>query len=249
MDTHLGKPDGVSLIEQSSAIADHAEALSFFDLFMQADMVVKAVMLLLLFASVWSWSVIIEKNLEFFRAKRAMRAFEREFWSGKSLEALFKGVISNRDSNPLSQILIAAMQELNATEGINIMPIRNKELIYVRINSAMQVACSKVLAEKEEHIGFLVTASSISPFIGLFGTVWGIMNSFQSIAASKNTTLAVVAPGIAEALLATACGFVVAIPASIFYNKFAQEISKLGTKVENFSIELGNIILRDLDKH
>lgn len=237
------------IVQNVAPLVEKYDAVSFFELFMQADIVVKAVIILLLIASICSWAIIIDKNVEFFRMKVAMKAFEKEFWSGKSLDMLFKNLISKRDSNPFSCILIAAMQELNATEGINNFPIKNKESIYIRINNSMQVACNKAIAERESHIGFLATAASSSPFIGLFGTVWGIMHSFQSIAASKNTTLAVVAPGIAEALLATACGFIVAIPAAIFYNKLSQEIGSLSGRAENFMIELSNIIFRDLDKH
>jgi biopolymer transport protein TolQ len=173
--------------------------------------------------------------------------FEKAFWSSNSLESLFDRV-KGRETHPAAMIFISAMQEWqsrNLTEMSVNSDLRagTKERIY----QSMQVTINKSLEKIEKNLGFLATVGSSAPFIGLFGTVWGIMVSFQSIAVSKNTTLAVVAPGIAEALLATAFGLAAAIPAVIFYNKFASELNKITARLEDFSSELGSIITKEID--
>ncbi len=221
--------------------------VSFFGLFLQADFVVKFVMLSLIFASIWSWTIIFNKIILINAVKSQMNSFEKAFWSGQSLEALYERV-KGRESHPLAYVFIAAMTEWQRKKSQDFsayMELRAglKERLY----QAMNVASNKAMDKIDSNLSFLATLSSSGPFIGLFGTVWGIMVSFQSIAAAKNTTLAVVAPGIAEALLATAFGLAAAIPAAIFYNKFINEVDKINNKVENFSTELGAIMSRELD--
>ncbi len=221
--------------------------ISFFGLIMQADGVVKLVMLLLLLASIWSWAIIFDKWFTLKAVRAQTRNFEKAFWSSNSLESLFDR-IKGRETHPAAMIFTSAMQEWqsrNLKEMLVNSDLRagTKERIY----QSMQVSINKSLESIERNLGFLATVGSSAPFIGLFGTVWGIMVSFQSIAVSKNTTLAVVAPGIAEALLATAFGLAAAIPAVIFYNKFASELNKLTSNLEDFSSELGSIITKEID--
>ena len=229
-------------------VAPVAGNFSFSALFLQADLVVQSVMVLLIVASIWSWAIIIHKLLSIKNVKKKMQTFENEFWSGIPLEKLFKK--TNRNENPLSAIFTAAMQELqekNSNSKASDLALRAST--QERASQAMQVAGSRFIDQIEHHLNFLAITASSAPFIGLFGTVWGIMVSFQSIAISKNTTLAVVAPGIAEALLATALGLAVAIPAMIFYNKFASEVNRIANRLEHFSMELNSIISRELDHH
>lgn len=221
--------------------------MSFFSLFMQADAVVKTVMLMLIAASVWSWGIIFDKWFLFKSIKGKTNNFEKSFWSGQSLENLFERV-KGRENHPIALVFSSAMQEWQSRNVKDIstnhnLRVSTKERIY----QAMQVTSSKSLDKLEKNLTFLATVGSSAPFIGLFGTVWGIMVSFQSIAISKNTTLAVVAPGIAEALLATAFGLAAAIPAVIFYNKFAGELNRVSNNLDDFSNELGAIISRELD--
>ena len=219
------------------------ESLSLIELFLQADIAVKLVMIALIIGSIISWTIIIDKTFSFMKLSYVMNVFEKNFWSGKSLDEIFKSVTKKKESHPLALVFTAAMEEIDASRDNS----RKNNMIRERINDAMKVAINKSLEELESGIGFLATIASSSPFIGLFGTVWGIMVSFQSIAINKNSTLAVVAPGIAEALLATAIGLVVAIPAAIFYNKFSTSANKIYNRVENFALELSNLISRDID--
>lgn len=232
-------------LEGSQAAAD----LSFLGLFMQADMVVKFVMILLVLASVWSWAIIFDKWMLFSSIRSKSKNFEKTFWSGQSLESLFERV-KGRENHPLALVFGAAMQEWQ-TRNVKDMPNRQhlRAGTKERISQAMIVASSKSIDKLEKNLSFLATVGSSATFVGLFGTVWGIMVSFQSIAISKNTTLAVVAPGIAEALLATAFGLVAAIPAMVFYNKFATELNKIANNISDFSNELGSIISKELDKY
>ncbi len=217
---------------------------SFLDLFLQSDIVVKCVMLFLIMASLWSWTIIFDRYISISMIKRKMANVEKMFWSGQSIDSLFKYVSKNKESHPIANVLSAAIEEWNCKSSQN----NANNYIRDRIENSMQVATSKSISAIEVNIGSLATIASSSPFIGLFGTVWGIMVSFQSIAASKNTTLAVVAPGIAEALLATAFGLIAAIPAVIFYNKFMASIDDISVRTEDFRIELTTIILRELEK-
>lgn len=232
-------------LEGSQAVTD----LSFLGLFLQADLVVKFVMIVLIIASVWSWAIIFDKWMLFSSIRSKSKNFEKTFWSGQSLESLFERV-KGRENHPLALVFGAAMQEWQTRNSKDLpsnhhLRAGTKE----RVNQAMQVACSKSLDKLEKNLTFLATVGSSATFIGLFGTVWGIMISFQSIAISKNTTLAVVAPGIAEALLATAFGLIAAIPAMVFYNKFATELNKIANNINDFTHELSSIISKELDKY
>ena len=229
----------------SIQIAAQATNMSFLDLFLQADPIVKFVMLFLILASLWSWTIIFDRMISLEVIKRKMSNMEKMFWSGQAIDGLFKYVNKNKETHPIANVLSAAIEEWNSKSLQQHGPLVH---IKERIENSMQVAINKSIASLESNIGSLATIASSSPFIGLFGTVWGIMVSFQSIAASKNTTLAVVAPGIAEALLATAFGLIAAIPAVIFYNKFTSTIDDISNRTEDFRIELTTIILRELEK-
>ncbi len=222
-----------------------ASALDFtvWSLFMRADMVVKAVMIGLIFASVWSWGIVFEKWIRFGRVNRQADAFERLFWSGKSLDEIFDEV-SARPSNPLALLFVSAMREWKRSSDMTAHFAGLKE----RIDKVMGVTIGREMLALENRLLFLATVGSVAPFIGLFGTVWGIMNSFQSIAISRDTNLAVVAPGIAEALFATALGLLAAIPAVIAYNKFSSDVSRLGSRLDGFADEFSAIVSRQLDE-
>lgn len=221
--------------------------LSFIGLFLQADIMVKCVMLLLIIASVMSWAIIFDKLVSIKSIKSKTKNFEKSFWSGQSLEVLYER-IKGRENHPIANVFSAAMHEWMNRNSREIAANSNLKIgIKERINQAMQVASNKSMEDLEKNVSFLATVGSSAPFIGLFGTVWGIMISFQAIAISKNTSLAVVAPGIAEALLATAVGLVAAIPAVIFYNKFTTDLNRLSGNLEDFSMELHSIMSKEID--
>jgi len=218
--------------------------VSLFTLFWQAHWVVKSVMIGLLGCSVWVWAIAIDKTVLYARSRRAMDQFEEAFWSGQSLEELYR-TLSARPSHAMAALFVAAMREWKRSfEG----HARSFAGLQTRIEKVMDVSIAREVEKLERRLLVLATVGSASPFIGLFGTVWGIMTSFQSIAASKNTSLAVVAPGIAEALFATAIGLVAAIPATIFYNKFAAEVNKLAQRLEGFADEFSAILSRQIDE-
>ncbi len=239
--------DAVNALSLEGSVSAATMDMSFIGLFMQADVVVKTVMILLILASIWSWAIIFDKWLVFKSVRGKTNNFEKSFWSGQSLENLFER-IKGRENHPMAVVFTSAMQEWQ-TRNIKDMSSNHnlRASTKERIYQAMQVASSKSIDKLEKNLNFLATVGSSAPFIGLFGTVWGIMVSFQSIAISKNTTLAVVAPGIAEALLATAFGLAAAIPAVIFYNKFAGELNRVSNNLDDFTNELGAIISRELD--
>jgi biopolymer transport protein TolQ len=225
-----------------------ASDMSILSLIGNADIVVKLVMLLLVCASFWSWTIIFDKFFKFRDIKKKTDKFERVFWSGQLLDQLYEKVKSRAD-HPMAVVFVAAMHEWGRQSGRN--SGNNLALIIGvkdRINQSMSVALSREINKLEQNIGFLASVASCTPFVGLFGTVWGIMHSFQSIAASKNTTLAVVAPGIAEALLATAIGLVAAIPAGIFYNILTSQLNSFSARVEDFSTELSALLSREIDE-
>jgi biopolymer transport protein TolQ len=234
-------------ITSAAAPVTPTGSLSFLDLFFQADWLVKLVIIMLLAASVWSWAIIFDKIITLRLLKKRINSFEKAFWSGQPLDNLHKK-IKGREDNPLSIIFSSAMHEWSTK---SVAKIKTNDYLRAstkeRINQAMSVAANKSLESIEKNLTFLAIVGSSTTFVGLFGTVWGIMNSFQAIAISKNTNLAVVAPGIAEALLATALGLATALPAMVFYNKFASEINKLSAKAEDFSYELSAIISKELD--
>ncbi|WP_371873490.1 protein TolQ [Stappia taiwanensis] len=218
--------------------------MSFFALFLQAHLVVKIVMVGLIGASVWCWAIIVDKWLLYARTKRQMSRFETVFWSGQSLEELYR-TLSGRANHSMAALFIAAMREWKRShegERPAIASLRQ------RIDRVMDVTISREAERLEARLLVLATVGSAAPFIGLFGTVWGIMTSFQAIAASKNTNLAVVAPGIAEALLATALGLLAAIPAVIAYNKLSADAGKLSARMEGFADEFSAILSRQIDE-
>lgn len=216
---------------------------SFFSMFWQAHFVVKIVMLGLIGASIWGWAIIIDKLFLFTRAKRDSDSFEQQFWSGMSLDQLYNAM-SQRPPSHMSVLFIAAMREWRrSTQNMRRPPLGVQQ----RIERVMDIALAREMEKLEKRLLFLGTVGSTAPFIGLFGTVWGIMSSFQSIAVSKTTSLAVVAPGIAEALFATALGLLAAIPAVIFYNKFITEASLIAQRLEAFSDEFLAIVSRQLE--
>ena len=218
--------------------------LSLFTLFWHASWIVKTVMIGLLIASVWVWAIAIDKTVLYARSRREMDRFEQAFWSGESLEELYRSLVS-RPSHSMSALFVAAMREWKRSfEG----SARSFAGLQMRIEKVMEVTIAREIERLESRLLVLATVGSAGPFIGLFGTVWGIMTSFQSIAASKNTSLAVVAPGIAEALFATAIGLVAAIPATIFYNKFASEVNKQAQRLEGFADEFAAILSRQIDE-
>ena len=214
-------------------------------LFWQAHIVVKIVMLGLIFASVWCWAIILEKYFAVGRAKLATERFEHQFWSGQSLEELYQA-LNAKGTMGMATLFMAAMREWKRSQESAARA--GFQGVQKRIEKVMDVQLQKELARLESRLLFLATIGSAGPFIGLFGTVWGIMNSFRAIAVSKNTNLAVVAPGLAEALFATALGLLAAIPATIFYNKFANDIARIGARLENFADEFSAIISRQLDE-
>ncbi|MBH9995716.1 protein TolQ [Bartonella sp. W8122] len=219
-------------------------SVGIWSLFMQANWVVKAVMIGLLLASIWSWAIIIDKLIAYSRIRHAMNRFEQIFWSGQSLEDLYRN-LSERRVFGMGAIFMAAMREWKKSleKGA-----RSPMGLQSRIDKAMDVALARESDRMESRLGFLATVGSAGPFIGLFGTVVGIMSSFQSIAASKNTSLAVVAPGIAEALLATAIGLLAAIPAVIAFNKLSGDAGKITGRLEGFADEFSAILSRQIDE-
>ena len=233
---------------QSAALAGSVTSdLSIWHLFIQADVIVKIVMLALLFASFWCWAIIFDKSMRLRRLRRQASQFEESFWSGGSLDDLFDR-IAGRPSDPMSAIFSSAMREWRRSssrqsrEGV---PGHN---LAERIDRVMQITLARELEQIERYMTFLASVGSTAPFIGLFGTVWGIMNSFTSIAMTKNTSLAVVAPGIAEALFATALGLVAAIPAVIAYNKLSSDINRYAGRLEAFAGEFGAILSRQSEE-
>ena len=223
---------------------DVASDLSIFTLFWQAHWIVKTVMIGLMACSVWVWAIAVDKVILYSRTTRAMDGFEQSFWSGESLEELYH-TVSSRPNHSMAALFVAAMREWKRSfEG----PPRSFAGLQMRIEKVMDVTIMREIERLERRLLVLATVGSAGPFIGLFGTVWGIMTSFQSIAASKNTSLAVVAPGIAEALFATAIGLVAAIPATIFYNKFSSEVNKQAQRLEGFADEFSAILSRQIDE-
>src|SRR6516164_1118269 len=222
--------------------------LSVVGLFLQSDAIVKVVMLLLLLASFWTWAVIFDKAIRLRRLRQAAASFEESFWSGGSLDDLYERV-GQRPVDPMSAVFAAAMREWRRSAAKGLLGSANmRASLQQRIERVMNVTVGREMDRVERFMSFLATVGSTAPFVGLFGTVWGIMDSFQSIAASKNTSLAVVAPGIAESLFATALGLVAAIPAVIAYNKLATDFGRYAGRLEAFASEFSAILSRQLDE-
>jgi biopolymer transport protein TolQ len=204
-----------------------ATDFSLWQLFLRADFVVKSVILILIASSIFSWALIFDKYRLFKRIDKSTKLFEDKFWKSKSAETFYKN-IPDKTNDPLAQIFRSAMEELIKTRS------KTSAVQSARVQRVVEVSIDKQLKNIEKNFTYLATVGSTAPFIGLFGTVWGIMNSFQSIAISRNTSLAIVAPGIAEALFATALGLLAAIPAVIAYNKFNSDSQRYLSRIDNF---------------
>ena len=208
---------------------------SLIQLFLRADFIVKSVIIILIAASVYSWALIFEKYKLFKKIDKSTSSFEEKFWKSRSAESFYNS-FANREKDPVANIFQSAMAELIKTKS------KSASVQSSRVSRVIEISADKEIKLIEKHFTFLATVGSTAPFIGLFGTVWGIMNSFQSIAISRNTSLAIVAPGIAEALFATALGLLAAIPAVVAYNKFNNDSQKYFSRIENFSKRFLSII-------
>ncbi len=217
---------------------------SLLSLFLRADIVVKAVMVGLFAASIWSWAIIFEKWGRFRTVNRKAEKFEQVFWSGQSLEDIYQNM-GHRPDHPMSTLFVAAMREWRRSAEIGTKAIYG---LQERIDRVMTVSIARESARLERGLLFLATVGATAPFVGLFGTVWGIMNSFQAIAATRDTNLAVVAPGIAEALFATGLGLLAAIPAVIAYNAFSTSLNRYATRLDGFADEFSAILSRQIDE-
>ena len=220
------------ITSQAVGFASSAD-FSIINLFLRADIIVKSVIIILIVASIYSWAVIIEKYRLFKKINKSSEDFEDKFWRSKSAESFYNSLPANID-DPMANIFKGSMQV--------VMKSKSKSNLSERLTSILEVNIEKQMNLIDKNYTFLATVGSTAPFIGLFGTVWGIMNSFQSIAISRNTSLAIVAPGIAEALFATALGLLAAIPAVVAFNKFTSDSRKYSQKLENFSKKFISII-------
>jgi biopolymer transport protein TolQ len=231
---------------QTASLGTPGGDLSLVSLFLQADIVVKLVMLLLLLASVWVWAVVFEKITALRRVNRTADAFEDRFWSGGSLEDLYEQE-GARPANPMAAVFGAAMGEWRRSAKVAGADLARGS-VRDRIDRAMGVTVVREMERLERWMVFLASVGSIAPFVGLFGTVWGIMHSFSAIAAMHNTNLAVVAPGIAEALFATAIGLVAAIPAVLAYNQITTSMTRFASRLEGFASEFSAILSRQIEE-
>ncbi len=220
------------ITSQAVGLASSAD-FSILNLFLRADVIVKSVIIILIAASIYSWAVIIEKYRLFKKINKSSEEFENKFWKSRSAESFYNNLPENID-DPMANVFKDTMQV--------IIKSKSKSNLSNRLESMLEVNIEKQMNRLDKNYTFLATVGSTAPFIGLFGTVWGIMNSFQSIAISRNTSLAIVAPGIAEALFATALGLLAAIPAVVAYNKFSSDSKKYSQKLENFSKRFTSII-------
>ena len=220
------------ITSQAVGLASSAD-FSILNLFLRADVIVKSVIIILIASSIYSWAIIIEKYRLFKKINKSSEEFENKFWKSRSAESFYNSLPNNID-DPMANVFKDTMQV--------IVKSRSKSNISNKLESMLEVNIEKQMNTLEKNYTFLATVGATAPFIGLFGTVWGIMNSFQSIAISRNTSLAIVAPGIAEALFATALGLLAAIPAVVAYNKFNSDSKKYSQKLENFSKRFTSII-------
>ncbi len=229
----------------SVAVASPAD-FSFISLFFKADIIVKFVMISLALASLWCWAIVIDKWFALALLRKRARQFEEVFWSGRSLTQLHDE-LARPPKEPLARIFAAAMREWHESSGKE-GETTNTDIFGTRerVDRAMSLVISQELSKADNGLGILGTVGSVAPFIGLLGTVWGIMNSFRAIAVSQNTNLTVVAPGIAEALFATALGLFAAIPAVIFYNKFSSDLARYAVRLEGFADEMSAVVSRRL---
>ena len=222
------------ITSQAVGLASNTD-FSIINMFVRADIIVKTVILLLIASSIYSWAIIFEKIKLFKKINTSTDEFENKFWKSKSAENFYNN-LTNRDKDPLANVFQSAMVELLKTKS------KSSSVQSARVSRVLEISGDKEIKLIEKHFTFLATVGSTAPFIGLFGTVWGIMNSFQSIAISRNTSLAIVAPGIAEALFATALGLLAAVPAVIAYNKFNSDSKRYSGRIENFSKRFISII-------
>lgn len=234
--------------ETMTEVANAAQTMSMWDLVWASDTVTKVVMIGLIAASVWSWAIIIEKLGTLRQVKQRSRKFEERFWSGGSLDRLYDA-IGTHPSDPMSAMFVAAMKEWKRT---NIMKSKTDRglrgvSLQQRIEKAMTVSMDKEIEALDTRMGFLASTGSVAPLVGLFGTVWGIINSFNAIAATQSNSLSAMAPGIAEALFTTAFGLIAAIPAVVAYNKITSDIDRYAKRLENFMVEFSSILSREID--
>ncbi|HEY1613700.1 MAG TPA: protein TolQ [Rhizomicrobium sp.] len=248
----LGAPQAapttaVDVTQTGGTLGPTMSTFSIYAMFMRADPIVKTVMTVLALASLWSWAIIFNKWIALGTLKRRAESFEKSFWSGASLDELYQQYVQKID-HPIVAVFASAIREWR--RAFEHGPPRDALLqsIKDRIDKSMSVTIQRETQGIERQLGFLATVGATAPFVGLFGTVWGIMNSFSAIAARHDTTLAVVAPGIAEALFATAMGLLAAIPAVIFYNKFVSDIGRYTGRLESFADEFSAILSRQLDE-
>ena len=231
-------------------VTQAAHDLTIMGLFWAADPLVKFVMLLLVAASIWCWAIIFDKSFSLRREGRRSLYFDSEFWSGGSLDQLYDETGAN-PNNAQARVFVAAMREWRRASSKGLTASGRADLkasLVDRIDRSMNFTITREMDRMEKGMNFLASIGSVSPFVGLFGTVWGIMNAFQSIAESKNTSLAVVAPGIAEALFATALGLAAAIPAVAAYNKFSGDLQRRAAQLETFASEFSTLLARQLDE-
>ena len=243
----LAAPAGDVQATQVGSQSDTAETFTPLGLFVRADFVVKAVLLMLILASFWSWVLIIDKSFALGILKRKAKRFEKTFWSGRSLDELY-AQHSQRADQPYTAVFVAALREWKRSFEGGVPRDALIPGVKERVEKAMSVSIHREIEKIERGLGYLATVGSTAPFVGLFGTVWGIMNSFQAIAQRQDTTLAVVAPGIAEALFATALGLLAAIPAVIAYNRFVNEVGRYENRLEAFADEFSAFLSRQLDE-
>lgn len=231
---------------EAAELGGNAVDFSVLGMFLQADIIVQMVMIMLMAASVWGWSIIFNTWQRLKDARSKADEFEDIFWSGSSLDELYGG-IKQAPNHPLAAVFVAAMREWQRSLGSTVSRF-DKVTVQDRINKVMHVTTGREMDRLEGQVGYLATIGSAAPFVGLFGTVWGIMNSFTAIAVASDTSLATVAPGIAEALLATALGLVAAIPAVIAYNKLSTDLGRYASRLEGFADEFAAILSRQLDE-
>ncbi len=234
-------PADVAAAASATPIAE----VTILSMFWNASLIVKVIMLGLLSSSVWCWAIIINKAILFAKVRKAMDGFEQTFWSGQSLEELYVN-LSQHPTVGMATLFVAAMREWKRSfqnVGTSFMGL------HARLEKVLDVSIAREVEKLEANLIVLATVASTAPFVGLFGTVWGIMTSFRSIAASKNTSLAVIAPGLAEALLATAIGLFAAIPALIFFNNLQGIVAKCQARMESFADEFSSILSRQIDHH
>jgi len=242
----LGVLDGVVPMAGAGGVVD-ATKLDPISLFMQADIIVKGVMVLLGLASVWCWAIIVDKMLRFRGLFRRADLFEDRFWSGGSLDDLYDRLGPN-PRDPMTALFVAAMREWRRATARGDAGAALTARLPERIERVMHITISRELEDLERRLGFLASTGAVAPFVGLFGTVWGIMNSFHAIGMTKDTSLATVAPGIAEALFATAIGLVAAIPAVVAYNKLSNEVERYTRRLEGFAGEFSAILSRQIEE-